>query len=278
MTDVRTEQAPQMSTQGRTGPNSPGEFIWYELMTPDPDRAKAFYDALVGWDIEPQPAGEMDYRMIRRDDGGNAGGVLRITPDMASHGARPTWLGYVNVQDVDESLASIERAGGRTLMTHDIAGVGRIAMVTDPQGAPFYVMKPIPPAGDPNARSDVFSPDAVQRCGWNELQTSDVEAARRFYGNEFGWGSEQYMDMGEMGLYRFWDQRGEQFGALFQASNGQTPHWRFYFRVPSISAAKKAAEENGGKIHNGPHQVPTGEWIVIGSDPQGAEFALVGGA
>jgi len=81
-----------------------------------------------------------------------------------------------------------------------------------------------------------------------------------------------------MGLYRFWDSRGERFGALFDASNGQPPHWRFYFRVPSISAAKAAAEANGGSIHMGPHQVPTGDWIVIGSDPQGAEFALVGGA
>ena len=276
MSDVQT--APAAQQEGRDGRNPAGDFIWYELMTPDPDAAKSFYDAVVGWDIEPQPAGEMDYRMIRRSDGGNAGGVLRITSEMASEGARPTWLGYINVADVDECTASIERSGGKVLMKHDIPNVGRIAMVTDPQGAPFYVMKPIPPANDPNGRSDVFSPDAEQRCGWNELQTSDVEASRAFYRDQFGWGSDEYMDMGEMGLYRFWDARGERFGALFDASNGQPPHWRFYFRVPSISAAKAAAEANGGSIHMGPHQVPTGDWIVIGSDPQGAEFALVGGA
>ena len=275
MSDVQT--APAAQQDNRDGPNPTGDFIWYELMTPDPDGAKAFYDAVVGWDIEPQPTGEMDYRMIRRSDGGNAGGVLRITPDMASHGARPIWLGYINVADVDECAGSIEAAGGKTLMTHDIPNVGRIAMVTDPQGAPFYVMKPIPPANDPNGRSDVFSPDAQQRCGWNELQTSDVDASRRFYRDQFGWGSDEYMDMGEMGLYRFWDAHGERFGALFNASNGQPPHWRYYFRVPSIGAAKTAAEANGGQIYMGPHQVPTGDWIIIGSDPQGAEFALVGG-
>jgi len=140
------------------------------------------------------------------------------------------------------------------------------------------VMKPIPPAGDPNAKSDVFSASEQQRVGWNELQTSDVEGARRFYGDQFGWGSEEYMDMGEMGLYRFFDQQGTRIGALFDASNGQRSHWRFYIRVPSISAAKDAAERGGGTIHMGPHQVPTGEYVVIGSDPQGAEFALVGGA
>jgi predicted enzyme related to lactoylglutathione lyase len=88
MTDIRSAAAPAMERPADTG-----NFIWYELMTPDPDGAKAFYDAVVGWDIEPHPSGEMDYRMIGRSDGGNAGGVLRLTGEMAGHGARPTWLG-----------------------------------------------------------------------------------------------------------------------------------------------------------------------------------------
>jgi predicted enzyme related to lactoylglutathione lyase len=82
--------------------------------------------------------------------------------------------------------------------------------------------------------------------------------------------------MGEHGEYRFWKHRGTTIGALFNAGDGP-PRWRFYFRVPSIEAAKGAVEDKGGTIHMGPHQVPTGEWIVIGTDPQGAEFALVGG-
>ena len=66
-------------------------FIWYELMTNDPLAARAFYGAVVGWDIEEQPAGDMDYRMIGRSDGGNAGGVLRLTDAMCDQGARPGW-------------------------------------------------------------------------------------------------------------------------------------------------------------------------------------------
>jgi hypothetical protein len=58
---------------------------------------------------------------------------------------------------------------------------------------------------------------------------------------------------------------------------GQQPHWRFYFRVPSIAKAKETAEAKGGSIAMGPMEVPTGDYIVIGTDPQGAEFALVGG-
>ena len=274
MTDVRDAVAPALQeTRGKPR----GNFIWYELLTSDPQGSKVFYDSVVGWDIEPEPAGEMDYRMIRRSDGGNAGGVFRINDDMAAHGARPTWLGYMNVPDVDAATTAIERAGGKTLMATDIPGVGRIAMVTDPQGAPVYVMRPLPPQGDPDAQSDVFSPDAEQRVGWNELQTSDVEAARRFYGEQFGWVTDDFMDMGEMGKYRFISHRGQRIGAIFDARNGQPPHFRFYFRVPSISAAKQVAEQKGGTILMGPHMVPTGDWIVIGSDPQGAEFALVGG-
>jgi hypothetical protein len=274
MSDVQLQDAPTAASGSQSNP--PGDFIWYELMTTDPDGAKAFYDTVVGWDVEPQPAGDMDYRMIRRSDGGNAGGVLRITEDMAQHGAKPIWLGYINVADVDETVASIERAGGKTLMTHDIPNVGRIAMVSDPQGAPFYVMKPIPPADKPDMRSDVFSRSAVQRCGWNELSTTDEKAARQFYGEQFGWTSDDFMPMGEIGDYRFFNQGDEMIGAVFNTPDGK-PRWRFYFRVPSIAAAKEAVENNGGTVAMGPHQVPTGDWIVVGFDPQGAEFALVGG-
>ena len=276
MTDVRDAEVATSASKG--GPNPPGDFIWYELITPDPVGAKAFYDAVVGWTIEPQPMGEMDYRMIGRADGGNAGGVMRLTEDMASHGARPIWLGYINVDDVDKTVASIESGGGKVLLpAFDILGVGRIAMVADPQGAPFYVMKPIPPADKPDATSDVFSPDAEQRVGWNELSTSDPVAARKFYTERFGWDADEFMDMGEMGEYRFLEKDGTRIGALCGVMPGQQPKWRYYFRVPSISKAKQTAEDKGGTIAMGPHEVPTGDWIVIGSDPQGAEFALVGG-
>jgi predicted enzyme related to lactoylglutathione lyase len=277
MTDV-TEAPAQAASNRHARGNPPGDFIWYELITPDPVAAKSFYDAVVGWDIEPQPSGDMDYRMIRRSDGGNAGGVMRLTDDMASHGARPTWLGYINVDDVDSTVASAEKAGGKVLMpAFDIPGIGRIALVTDPQGAPFYVMKATPPSGQEDKVSDVFSVDQPGRVSWNELSTSDPAAARKFYGDQFGWTSDDFMPMGEMGDYRFLDQRGTRIGALCGVMSGNQPKWRYYFRVPSIAAAKTAAEQNGGTIFMGPHQVPTGDWIVVGSDPQGAEFALVGG-
>ena len=86
-------------------------------MTTDPEGAKRFYDAVVGWDIGPAHD-EIGYRMIGRSDGGIAGGVLPLNDEMPSHGARPIWMGYIGVDDVDATVAQIEAKGGRT---HDAA-------------------------------------------------------------------------------------------------------------------------------------------------------------
>ena len=275
MTDVRTDASPTMEREQEPQ----GDFIWYELITPDPEGAKAFYEAVVGWNIGEAVPEFQGYRMIGRSDGKFAGGVLPLSAEMQQHGARPTWLGYIHVTDVDRAVATIEQAGGKALMPPmDIHSVGRIAMVADPQGAPFYVMKPSPPAADPDAKSDVFSPSGEQRVGWNELSTSDPVAARRFYGEQFGWTSDEFMPMGEHGEYRFLDHHDQRIGAIAGAMGGAQPHWRYYFRVPSIAKARQAAEAAGGKIAMGPMEVPSGDMIVIGTDPQGAEFALVGGA
>jgi hypothetical protein len=276
MSDVQLEDAP--TAVSAEGPNPPGDFIWYELMTTDGDAAARFYEAVVGWKIQEGSPEYNGYRMIERDDGRFAGGLLPLTDEMLQGGARPMWLGYLNVSDVDEKVSAIKQAGGTVhLPPTDIPNVGRIAMAADPQGAPFYVMKPIPPADKPEMRSDVFSPEeGLGRCGWNELATSDEKAARDFYGDQFGWTSDDFMPMGEMGEYRFLDHHGTRLGAVFNTPDDR-PRWRFYFRVHSIAAAKEAAEKVGGTITMGPMQVPTGAWIIAGTDPQGAEFALVGG-
>jgi len=275
VTDVQT--APE-STRSKEGSEPGGGFIWYELMTTDAAGAKDFYDAVVGWNIAAESEFPNGYRMIGRSDGKFAGGVLPLNDEMQQHGAKPTWLGYIYVEDVDAAVASIEQVGGQALMpAFDIPEVGRVAMISDPQGAAFYIMKPIPPANDPKAESDVFSPTEQQRVGWNELSTSDPSAARRFYTSHFGWDDTEFMPMGEMGEYRFLAHDGTRIGALCGTMPGGQTKWRYYFRVPSIKAAIQSAEQNGGTINMGPHQVPTGDWIVIGTDPQGAEFALVGG-
>ena len=275
MTDVRDTTAPTQSYDSSTKPRG---YIWYELMTTDADTAKAFYDAVVGWNIgEPSPEFQ-GYRMIGRRDGGFAGGVLPINADMQQHGARPGWLGYIHVENVDRSVTAIEQEGGKTWMAAtDIPNVGRIALVTDPQDAPFYIMKPIPPANDPNAQSDVFSVDQPQHVRWNELSTTDPERAIDFYRRHFGWRQEGDMDMGEMGKYRFIQSGSTTIGAVMR----KPPHlpvsaWSYYIGVDDIDRAVEAVTAGGGTIMHGPIEIPGGEFAVNGIDPQGAPFALVG--
>ena len=256
-----------------------GSFIWYELITPDPMGSKTFYDAVVGWDIQPEAMpGPVEYRMIRRSDGGNAGGVLRLTDDMASGGARPVWLGYVAVDDVDASVASIEEAGGSVQMAAtDIPDVGRIAMVTDPQGAPFYVMKPTPPAGDQGKDSDAFSVDQAQHVRWNELWSGAPDRAVEFYTGQFGWAQEGDMDMGEMGKYRFIQHNGVMIGAIMpKMPDVPASMWNFYIGVDDIDRAAEAVKAGGGKAFQDPMEIPGGEYALNGTDPQGAMFGLVG--
>jgi predicted enzyme related to lactoylglutathione lyase len=137
-------------------------------------------------------------------------------------------------------------------------------------------MKPIPPEGKEGGQSDVFSPSEEQRVSWNELTTPDPVAARSFYGELFGWTSDDFMPMGELGEYRFFDHNGTRIGAVCGVQPGGSQGWRYYIRVPSISKSVEAVKSGGGAVALGPMEVPGGDFIVIGSDPQGAEFALVG--
>lgn len=258
--------------------NQPGGFIWYELMTTDIAAAARFYGAVLGWKVagSADPGNGRDYRMITRDDGGNAGGMLQLTTGMQSQGARPVWLAYLQVKDVEEATRAIEADGGRTHLRMSLP-VGDVAMVADPLGTPFYVMRPIPPPGVLHAASDVFHPTAPQRVCWNELMTPDLARAKDFYAKHFGFAFNESMPMGPMGDYCFFDHDGLRPGALMQ----QTPDlpltgWLFYFRVPSVMQAKAAVESGGGRIVMQPHEVPGGDWILVASDPQGAAFGVAG--
>ncbi|MFO1261117.1 MAG: VOC family protein [Sphingomonadaceae bacterium] len=254
--------------------NKHGDFIWYELLTSDADAAVTFYGSVLEWTIADSGMPGMDYRIINAGKN-SVGGLMAITAEMAEHGARPTWLGYIAVNDVDDCVTSVEHGGGKTLMpAMDIPNVGRIAMVTDPQGAPFYVMKPASTDGE----SLAFAHDQprIGHCAWNELVTSDQAAAWHFYGMRFGWVKDGAMDMGPMGQYEF-IRHGAMLGAMMKGTAEMgPPHWNQYFRVADIDAAVAAINAGGGQVVHGPIEIPGGDFALNGIDPQGAHFGLVG--
>ena len=276
MTDVRD---PALAQDNSPADSTDGAFIWYELMTTEPAASKRFYDAVVGWDIdENSVAPGIDYRMIKRSDGGNAGGVFALKQEHLDGGARPMWLGYLHTSDVDAKVEAIKADGGGVMMEPwDQPGVGRLAMITDPSGAPIYLMDPIPPEGQPDAASDVFSVDQPQHVRWNELSTTDQDGAIAFYKRHFGWGQEGAMDMGEFGSYAFIQQGSTGIGAIMRKMP-QMPvsMWTYYIGVDDIDRATKAVTDGGGTILHGPMEIPGGEYSLNGLDPQGASFGLVG--
>jgi predicted enzyme related to lactoylglutathione lyase len=106
---------------------------------------------------------------------------------------------------------------------------------------------------------------------------ADQQAALDFYTGLFGWSLPEPMDMGAMGTYQFVAHDNVTTGAIMRKpSQAPVSAWTHYFRVADIGAAKAAVEEAGGRIMTGPMEVPGGDWIVQGTDPQGAFFALVG--
>ncbi|MCW5725167.1 MAG: VOC family protein [Maricaulaceae bacterium] len=246
-----------------------GQFCWHELVTTDIAGAQAFYAAVTGW--EASPSGMEGYTLMKAG-GREVAGLMALPEEVKANGGRPAWVGYIFADDVDARAAEAAKKGGAVHHPpHDIPGVGRFAVVADPQGAVFALFHsgaegpPPPPMGTPG------------HVGWNELTTSDWPAAWDFYSGMFGWRKDQAMDMGEMGTYQLMNRGGDPFGAMMNATQpGQPPAWLFYFNVDSIAAAKARVERAGGQVLHGPMEVPNEQWILVGIDPQGVMFALVG--
>ena len=255
-----------------------GRPIWYELMTPDPSAVADFYRATLGWNVQgpTTTASGSPYSMIGRADGGFAGGVLTLTPDMQQHGARAGWLPYFLVEDVGAAVDRTKALGGKAWMGPMDIGVGTVAMLGDPQGASFYVMDPVPPEGQPDAQSDVFLPNTPGHCWWNELETTDEPAATAFYTALFGWTADRTMPMGDKGDYRFIEQDGPLGAINPWMADYMTVGWVPYFGVADITAARDAAQANGGTINHDIHEVPGGDQIFIAADPAGAAVGFVG--
>jgi predicted enzyme related to lactoylglutathione lyase len=153
----------------------------------------------------------------------------------------------------------------------DIPGVGRFAVVADPQSAVIALFKgtgtsPPAPANTPGY------------AGWRELLAADAAAAFAFYSEMFGWTKGDAADIGPMGTYQLFAlaSGGEPIGGMMtKPPHVPAPFWTYYFQVDGIAAAVARINAAGGTIINGPMEVPGGSWIVQALDPQGAMFALV---
>lgn len=250
----------------------PSNFVWYELLTSDDRAAEAFYAKVVGW--KPQDSGQtaMRYTLLLAGEMPIAG-LMTLPKEACDAGAKPGWVGYVGVDDVDAYVGRVTKAGGEIhVPASDIPDVGRFATVADPQGTVFCLFTPL--SDLPRPAPDALKPGLV---GWHELLAVDGPKAFDFYADLFGWTKDQAMDMGAMGVYQMFAAGKEAIGAVMTKPDAvPVPFWNFYFQVEAIGAAMERLRAAGGTVINGPMEVPGGAWIVQALDPQGAMFSLVG--
>ena len=246
-----------------------GRIIWHELLTTDPDAAIEFYRTIAGWDVTPFPDNP-SYRIWTTGTRQDAG-LMQLPDDLKLMGVPPHWLFYVGVPDAEAAIAQATSLGGQLRMpAQEVPNVGRFAVLADPQGVVFCILQP-GMEGDGEEQ-----PPKPGEFSWHELLTTDWQAGFKFYHDLFGWEQMDSMDMGPMGTYLIWGRHGRQLGGMFNkpVEMPAPPHWMCYIMVANADAAAAKVPELGGKVLNGPMEVPGGDRIAQLMDPQGAAISV----
>lgn len=246
--------------------DSHGQFIWYDLITPDPDGAVKFYSSLIGWGTQVWNAPE-PYTMWE-NKGVPLGGVVKTRTGMGDY---PHWLPYVAVDDVDKTASLATSLGAKiTSGPKDIPGSGRYAIIQDPQGASIAIFKSASAADVP-----AFNP-GTGNMSWHELTTDDHNSAFQFYNRIFGWNRNGEFDMGSMGMYQMYGKGDTMYGGMMNKppEMKMPSNWVSYIMIDDVNKVIEHAKQLGARLMHGPAEVPGGDWIAIFTDPQGAVFAV----
>lgn len=244
-----------------------GRFVWYDLSTPDPSEAIAFYTRVVGLGAEALE--EMDDYTMWQVGEESIGGLLAMPEEVEETGVPPHWLAYVDVDDVDRVARRAEELGGSILsQPTDIDEERRFAVLAGVEGAVFAVFSTT------SEQADGWTPprDEPGSVVWHELMTTDVAASTEFFGELFGWQEDEPIDMGDF-VYETYGLEGDTFVGVGPSSNDAS-YWTYYFAVADLEAAIERVEDNGGEVIRGPIDIPGSERIVKCVDPQGAMFAM----
>jgi uncharacterized protein len=260
-----------LSDGQRTGQQrSQASFAWYELLTTNVAAARAFYAGVVGWEALDAPTAAFPYAVF---SAGNAeiGGLMELQPDARRMGATPRWLGYVAVEDIDDSVARLKRLGGSVQVPPTDSNIGRLSIVADPQTASFGIV-----GGLKLGAQRTGPTDQAGEIGWHELFAADEKKAFAFYSELFGWQSAT-RENPQTNPYRLLSAGGHTFGGMFtKLPRVPLPFWLYYFEVADIALAVERVRQGGGRVVQGPMELSGGSWIARCVDPQGAMFSLQG--
>ena len=248
-----------------------GTFCWVELATPDAEASKKFYSQLLGWTWTDNPMGEgMVYSMMQKD-GNFVCGLFQIHEQMIAEGFHPHWVCYLATDDVEAATARVTGSGGNVINgPFDVFDAGRMSVVADPTGATFGIWQPKEHIG----AGLVYEPGSL---GWNELYTTDTEAANAFYASVFGWSRSTHQVGPEAEDYHEFKLGEANVAGMIQIkpSWGEVPpNWGTYFNVEDVDASFQNAQHMGAEV-----VVPLMEEANVKfsylKDPQGVYFGIV---
>ena len=193
---------------------------------------------------------------------------------MKEHGARPTWLSYISVDDVDATVASIEQAGGKIYAGADRHPRHRQGRDGRRPAGRAFLRDEANSAGGRPARQRATSSRSTSHstCAGTSFRPPIREAAIDFYRRQFGWGQEGDMDMGEMGKYRFIQQGNITIGAVMRKPRGCRSPSGLIISASTTSIARRGDQVRRRQIINGPMEIPGGEFAINAHGPAGRAF------
>lgn len=242
--------------------NTSGAPCWIDLITPDPDAAAAFYEAVFGWTAQQSSDEEYGGYITFERDGSPVAGCMKNDGTMG-----PTaWSVYLETADVNTTAEKALALGGQILVgPMQVGDLGHMLFVMDTAGAAVGAWQPLQHQGF-SVRGEVGAP------AWFETHTKSFAASVSFYENVFDWDTHAMSDTDEL---RYTTQgEGDTALAGIMDAAGHLPedvpsHWMFYVQVANVDDSLARVTELGGQIVNGPDDSPFGRLATI-ADPQGA--------
>jgi predicted enzyme related to lactoylglutathione lyase len=241
---------------------APGTPCWVDIQCADLGASQAFYADLLGWEYEPMMVEGEPLYPLATFEGDKVAGLMPAGED----GGRQMWSTHISVADAEETAAKVAAAGGKVLAPpFEVFDLGRAAVCADPDGAVFELWEPGGFAG----AERVNGPGALT---WNELGTRDIEGAKAFYGEVFGWQADEHeLQRADGGpgpaIHIEWLLDGQEVGEMMDISGilpAEVPaHWIVYFGVPDTDAAVAKVKAAGGEVRFGPVDIPAGRFAVV---------------
>ncbi|RKN37503.1 VOC family protein [Streptomyces hoynatensis] len=252
----------------------PGSPCWLDLGCPEVSAGAAFYRSVFGWDFRSSGPDATGYGVFQLE-----GATVAALGPLTERGARSAWMIYFRVPDARASAEAVERLGGSVRVAPvDAGGWGRMGQFTDPLGAEFAVWQP----GRSLGLELVDQPGSLS---WVELYTTDGEAARRFYGELFGWQIHDIPLPGGTGAYALISPAGagqeRMQGGMMQlpadslARTGGRPYWHPVFAVANCDETVTRVARGGGSVQLGPEDAEGVGRLAVCLDPYAADFVVL---